>query len=269
MKGLHRFLIPILIFPLMLGLPACNAENTIKVGEPPASSASAPAERTPEEKAAFRQEIHDRVRKRNGGKEPTHAQLLDELWRKGSEVVGAVVDYGKPRIVAKGAKPELIIDGESIEFNGNIIKFGDSLKKWKEILASPARCTEDKLAAECTWDNLGIQAGTENGGNKNNVKYINIHINQRPPDFPTNSPSYYSPKNPFPGYLELDGFGIDAKTQFWEIRSSVNPKRNMRCGLRDCSHPGGGSTDGKGSSIYMILNSKDDHGNIYEFSVSR
>jgi hypothetical protein len=43
----------------------------------------------------------------------------------------------------------------------------------------------------------------------------------------------------FHGYLQLDGYGIDAATEFWEIKSATENKRRWRCGLLDCARPSG------------------------------
>lgn len=145
---------------------------------------------------------------------------------------------------------------------------------------SKARCDSNKIATACVWDDIGIQAGTKPGGKRGAVTYLTIFLNKRPidpykglvthnPDGTLITPDVdYAPKQAFSGYLELDGFGIDAKTEFWELLSTANPERRLTCGTRDCTHPTG-SLGGNSGVLYLTTNRNDEHGNIYEFSIGR
>lgn len=199
---------------------------------------------------------------------------------KGAEKAGAIPDYGKPRIVPKGAKPEIVIKDDKIMFNGRLLQFGKPINEWKKIFMSKARCDSNKIATACVWDDIGIQAGTKPGGKRGAVTYLTIFLNKRPidpykglvthnPDGTLITPDVdYAPKQAFSGYLELDGFGIDAKTEFWELLSTANPERRLTCGTRDCTHPTG-SLGGNSGVLYLTTNRNDEHGNIYEFSIGR
>jgi hypothetical protein len=112
---------------------------------------------------------------------------------------------------------------------------------------------------------------------KKTVKQISIYVNLAPKDpyaglvthEPDGTPvkqTYDSkPKKPFPGYFELDGVGIDAKSKFWEIEKKIESRRNLRCDPNDCSHPHGYFSDS--ASIFMRLNRTDEYGEIYEFGI--
>lgn len=199
----------------------------------------------------------------------------NQLMEKGRSFAGADETYGEVRIVKKGAKPEVVLKGQSIFIDGRAVRIGASLTEWKRALKGAARCSSrPNDITLCVWDELGVQAGTGLRG-KNTVLFFNLflHVDPSPPwnqKLPDGNsmpkPTDHRPRKPFPGYLELDGFGVDAKTEFWELRAKAEPVRNLRCGLRDCSHPRGGFSDD--SSLYMRLNRASDRGNIVEFSVS-
>lgn len=275
----------LLTLSLALVILGCEAKEPVKTesAAPPASAqtqvptASTSKTVTP----GLREELLEKARARKGGEEPTQLDLFNELMRKGAEKAGAIPDYGKPRIVPQGAKPEIIIKGDKVTYNGKLLAFGRPINEWKKILTSKARCDSTKLATACVWDDIGVQAGSTIGSKHEAVSYLTIILNKRPldsykeleKDIPnggaTMNPSIdYSPKQAFSGYLELDGFGIDAKTEFWELLKTANPERNLRCGIRDCTHPGGALSSGSGA-LYLTTNRNDEHGNIYEFSISQ
>jgi hypothetical protein len=160
----------------------------------------------------------------------------DEFWK----------DAPQPRIVPKGAKPELIVKGKEIWLNGKLLPLGGTVEEWKKLMPGEAKCVENRLFVHCQWHSLGLSSGT-NMEDTTRFHHITVHLNLPPKTksyasmYPDGTPMEPLPdigiKNPFLGYLEIDGFGIDAQTQFWEILQSVNPKRRLRCGLRDCQYP--------------------------------
>ena len=239
---------------------ACQASDTTNASQDdPATT------QTSQDKQTLRDEIYERARKNNGGKEPTKLELLNELKGKAQEHAGEVKDWGKPRVVARGPKPEIVIKGDQIFIGGTQLKAGESLARWKAVIGGGARC-EGSDSISCIWDQLGIEVGTyKNSPNLVSGMQITLNIEPQDPLFPRPRPEYL-PKHPFPGYLELDGFGIDAQTKFWEIRSSSDPTRNLRCNSRDCSHPHGRFSDT--ANLYLRLNSKREDGNVYEFTIS-
>jgi len=234
------------------GLPsACQAKELVTVAATvPASSASA----------------------------PTTLDRLDEGMRRAEEQAGAIKKYPEPRIVLRGAKPEVIIKGGEISFEGRPLRIGGSLEEWKRVIGKAPRChAEERQPTRCTWDELGIQAMTP-WSNDTVVSEMTIHLNPRPKDpyegLVTHSPDGtprkrlpdFTPKKPFQGYLELDGFGIDSKPGFWAIRAQADRRRNLDCGLRDCSHPSGLLRESV--KLYLRLNRNDEYGNVFEFSIS-
>jgi hypothetical protein len=178
---------------------------------------------------------------------------------------------------SSNVKPELNIENQAITFNKLPLKLGDSLKEWKKVLGGHPRCDEAPPGPVlCIWDELGISVGTVI--NRSTVKFINVYVrieekNEEIFQFPTNpdgSPSQelpsFEPKAAFPGYLRMDHMTIDAKTTFKEIRAKAERKRGLRCGLRDCSHPGGMFS--ASAAIYMRLTRPDENGTLYELSIS-
>jgi len=275
---MKRLLVTLSLALVMLG---CEAKEPAQLeASPPAASAQTPKPDVNTPKTVdpgLREELLEKARKRNGGREPTQLDLFNELMRKGAEKAGAVPDYGKPRIVPKGAKPEIVIKGDKITYNGKQLVLGTSLREWEKTLGKPTRRSEGKLAHLFVWDYFGFDLVTDT---KNKVDQIKIYINKRPidpyknlvthnPDGTPITPDVdYTPKQAFSGYLELDGFGIDAKTELWELLSTANPERRLTCGTRDCTHPSG-SLGGNSGVLYLTTNRNDEHGNIYEFSIGR
>ena len=272
---MKRILVTLSLALVMLGCEAKEPEK-LEITAPAASTQTPePTANTPT--PGLREELLERARKRKGGKEPTQFDLFNELMRKGAEKAGAIPDYGKPRIVPKGAKPEIIIKGDKITYNGKQLVLGASLREWEKIFGKPTRRDEDKPPVLLVWDSLGFHIMADN---KKKVDQIKIYINKRPidpykglvthnPDGTPITPDVdYTPKQAFSGYLELDGFGIDAKTEFWELLSTANPERRLTCGTRDCTHPSG-SLGGNSGVLYFTTNRNDEHGTIYEFSISK
>lgn len=275
---MQKFLVALSLTLVMLG---CEAREPTQSE----TSASTVSTQAPEPKASkptkadpnLREELLERARKRNGGKEPTHAELLDELMRKAAEEAGAVPHKEDLRIVPKGAKPEIIIKGDKITYNGKQLVLGSSLSAWEKIIGKPTRRYDDRAPILVVWDDKGFHAMADD---KNKVDQIEFFLNKRPPDpykglvthsadgTPLKPDVDYSPKKSFSGYLELDGFGIDAKTEFWELQATAKRERRLTCGTRDCTHPTG-SLGGDSGVLYFTLNRNDAHGNIYEFSIGR
>ncbi|WP_230969774.1 DUF7738 domain-containing protein [Nitrogeniibacter aestuarii] len=251
----------------------CDASDQSAFSRQSAPSSQGAKEATSKE--TLREEIYRRARERNGGKEPTRLELINEFARKAYEETGAVTDYGTPRTIVRGAKPEIVIQGEQIMIDGTLISVGDPIENWQLALPGNPRCTSGiNSRVLCAWDDLGIEVGSSLKDHKiANFLMITIIKEEREPWNPLMpdgstmpEPPDLSPRNPFPGYLELDGFGIDAETEFWEIRERANPERKLRCGSNDCSHPFGGFSEK--ARIYLRLNSASEHGNVYEFSIS-
>lgn len=72
-------------------------------------------------------------------------------------------------------------------------------------------------------------------------------------------------RHPFTGYLEIDGFGIDKETEFWEVQSNVYTRRNLHCGLKSCEFPGG--TFGPNGGIDLHLNGGSESATIEKIKI--
>jgi len=200
---------------------------------------------------------------------------LQEKFKKFIENPGSVITpYGRPRTVAKGAKPEIIIKGEQIFIAGKPVKIGDRLEVWKSAIPSNPRCDNNPPTILCAWDALGIEIFTKTNIDTTVISaYFYINLEPREPllvtKWPDGTPAVDTkdlrPKNPFRGYFEIDGYGIDAKTEFWEILAKANPERNLHCGVLDCGFPLGALNDR--DTIRFRLNKPSKKGNIFEISI--
>jgi hypothetical protein len=182
--------------------------------------------------------------------------------------------YDKPRIVPRGAKPEIIVKGDQLFIEGKHVAIGQPLEIWKQAIRGAPRC-DDTLNLSCDWDDLGLTLLTEGGVVKQIEVYFNLepwgNFAERAPDGtpipPTRDPR---PKHPFPGYFEWDGYAIDKNTRFWEIRASVDPYRNVRCDLltNNC-----GNTTARfntNAKIYLELYQvTHENGKLASFSIGR
>jgi hypothetical protein len=181
-----------------------------------------------------------------------------------------------PFLATKSAAPTVIVAGDSITYAGKRARLNSSLNEWRSLLGSSPR-HHAELPNIYVWDDLGIQLVTASA-KPYGVKQIKVYLNLKPRDpaedlFTTNPDGTPAtklptphPHKPFTGYLELDGFGIDAQSQFWEIRARADRARNLDCGLRDCSHPHGAF--GPRGGVYLRLDRNDEFGRVYEFSVA-
>lgn len=262
-------LITLLISSLISG---CQARESGGTTNSPASSPQ--GTQGAESEGSLRSELYERARSRNGGKEPTKLELFNALVGKAQEHIDTPKTNRNPRTVARGARPEIIIRGSEISINGTRVSIGDPIASWRNTLTESPVCHENSVRTLCVWDQLGIQVTTQSIKNAAVLDFT-VYQNIEPlapwnPQLPDGSmmkaPPDYRPKQAFPGYLELDGYGIDAKTQFWEIRAKADPKRNLRCGSRDCSHPHGGFSDK--ANLYLRLNGATENSTLYEFTIS-
>jgi hypothetical protein len=171
--------------------------------------------------------------------------------------------------------PSVLIKHGSINVGGHPVEIGGDIGDWSKALGTaPSRTSEHSIVS--VWDDYGIQVFTSRE-RPSKVKQITVYVNLEPHDpmedlfttMPDGTPIKrgpdLQPKQPYRGRLELDGFQIGAATKFSEIRRHALPSRNLRCGLRDCSHPIGAFDDSAG--IYLRLNGSRDDALVYEFSV--
>jgi len=208
-------------------------------------------------------------------KEPTMLDRWNEVRRQAAIATGAITTYPPPRRVKRYAKPEIIINGSNIFFDGKPLEFGRPLNEWKNILNRIPHC--DKTGMEwCVWEDLGLEVSTRTKSNFG-VSTVNIKLSisqdlveetrASPPDGTTDNTSKadWLARHPFTGYLEIDGFGIDKETKFWELQSSIDSRRNLRCGIRSCEFPSG--MFGPSSMIDLHLNGGSESATIEEIKI--
>lgn len=208
-------------------------------------------------------------------KEPTILDRWNEVKRRAALATGAIKNAPPARRVKIYAKPEIIIKGSSIFFDGKLLELGLPLTSWKNIIKREPRC--DKSGIEwCVWEDLGLEASTDEKSNFG-VNSITIKISIPENSFNETKTPYSDeiPDNaqkadwlahhPFTGYLEIDGFGIDKETKFWELQSNIDVRRNLSCGLRNCEFPKG--IFGPKSNIALHLNGKNESATIEEIEI--
>lgn len=200
---------------------------------------------------------------------------LNEVRQKALGELRALEYPDEPRKIKRGAVPELIVIKDEIFFNSKKLKLDEPLTKWKKTIGSTPRCFEDGTIF-CVWEDYGLEIGTS-AKHPGKVKFINIYISFDPDDQqigradypdgrPAEPPEDDTPHRPFTGYLEFNGVGIDAKTEFWEIQAGRTKNKSLRCGILDCSHPRGAF--GEHATIGFVLDGKNEHGRIKRIGIS-
>ena len=188
-----------------------------------------------------------------------------------------VSPHAHARHIVRGAKPELRIVKNTLLFNNKVLPLGGKIERWRAAIGLGADCTNiARPPIACRWNEYGIKILTDSTGKY--VKSIDIYF--RLPENPlADLPAILSdgtpnsldaghfPNSPFKGYLEIDGFGIDKNTLFWEVRSSVRQERNFKCGLRDCQFPRGLMAPSTHISMSLIGRTENDP--IEKISINR
>lgn len=171
--------------------------------------------------------------------------------------------------------PSLTIQSGSVMYASQSLVLGQDIKTWSEIIGGRPRGIPDQPAV-FIWDDLGLEVLTD-WKDPSKVVQLTIYLNLEPQNEVTNlvatkpdgSPlerrSNLRPNKPFSGRLVLDGFVVDAKTRFSDIRAHADPSRRLRCGLRDCSHPGGALNDS--TVISLRLTGTRDTERVYELVI--
>lgn len=206
--------------------------------------------------------------------------LIVERWnslvQKAMNEVGGFDIGATTRIISRAARPEIILEGGRIWIDGRQVKMGDPLSSWKMSLPGPARCSSwgDKKSGGtlCRWDQLGIEVSTSNL-QETEVDNFSIFMNVDLPnpwysrtDEPPAPPPNYLPAHSFRGYLEIDGFGVDRNTKFWELAKSVDPAHNLRFDLSDCSFPHG--RFGGAARLFLRLHGANKNSTVLEFTIN-
>jgi len=109
---------------------------------------------------------------------PSLGQRLGQAIEKAAKTTGALKDYGSPRQVHRGGKPELILKGEHISFNGKPLVWGKSMEEWRSVIGKGVVCSaRNERPGWCKWDALGIEiAGSI--GKPDQVSTLNVHFNR-------------------------------------------------------------------------------------------
>lgn len=138
--------------------------------------------------------------------------------------------------VERGGKPEAILEGSHIIYDGKPLKIGGSMDDWLEVLGSHSRGGPG--IGPYLWDGLGVMIAHHYSSSEEIV----FVINHRPP------PKYRDPgaapgedggpvKNTFSGYLEIGGVGIDSQTTVEDINKQIDYPYGFTCsrGMNMCS----------------------------------
>lgn len=167
--------------------------------------------------------------------------------------------------ISAAGQPRIVIRGSTITVNGKAVWLGATLDSWKAALPGRSRCISNRNSVTiCAWDEYGIEIGTD-AVETNRAKFVNIEFAFSAP-IEGFSRASSSPKYPFRGYLELDGYPITSVTEFRSIRQNSDPKRNLRCGGSECGNPSGGFSEA--ASLYFQLDSESERGTPLVFSLS-
>lgn len=200
-------------------------------------------------------------------------KIGQRLKQKASKKIKEMMEAGQPRIVPRSAKPEIILKNDQIRIDGKLVVMGEPIERWKAAIPGKYRCKGEHGDIACDWDDLGITLLAERGM----VKHFTVYFNLTPwmefartgpdgawvPPYPDTRP-----KHPFRGYFELDGYGIDANTQFWEIRASVDPDRNVRCDFLTNNCGTTTARFGGGAIIYFQLyETISERGKLADFTI--
>jgi hypothetical protein len=198
-----------------------------------------------------------------------------EFLRRAIEVAGEIKDYGKPRVVQRGANPELIIHSSEISFNGKPLKLGAHIDEWKKVFGASPR-SFPKHPTSYVWDDLGIEIVTEHE-QVTKVVQLTVYLNQKPKDpyagmvtvRPDGSPIMplpdFNPKNMFRGYFELDGAGIDRQTKVWEVNALAKRRNKFYCmmSLNSCH----AATEDNRYTLDFSTDNRKGEGLIYVFTL--
>lgn len=212
-------------------------------------------------------------------KSETIGQKIDKYFTKliaGSSVY-EINQYGTPRHVSRGKKPEVIIRNDTITINGQPVDMFDTVDSWISALGPPSNgCKFQKITGYCVWLKYGITISTDNREGKPLVVAAILYLN-----VPQYSPYFFQeksdseqgqkakkdtekpPRKPmqlFPGYLEINGYGLNADTKQWEVLKAAKSWKDPIDGNfgadvgchRDCHYASG--QVGQNTMIYIGTN---------------
>lgn len=203
---------------------------------------------------------------------PTMGERMGAALEKAAKATGAIKDHGEVRKVKPGAAPKIVLKDGKIFYNDQPLVLGQDFARWRKVIGEKSAVCggQGGKTSWCKWDEAGIEIGNGADGS-GKVRHLSLlfqpQLKERaeyaPPDQP--APQWMT-AGVFPGYLELDGFGIDKETRFWEIKQSVSRQRELRCGLKDCSHPMGSFSEQ--ANLYLTLAGRDERSALKKFNIS-
>lgn len=141
--------------------------------------------------------------------------------------------------VERGGKPEAILEGGHIIYDGKPLKVGGPMDDWLGVLGSHSRGGPG--IGPYLWDGLGIKIA-QNYSSSEEIVFVLNH--RPPPEYNFEKRWRKEPgeeggpvKNTFSGYLEIGGVGIDSQTTVEDINMQIDYPYGLTCsrGMNMCS----------------------------------
>lgn len=175
-----------------------------------------------------------------------------------------------PREIKRGARPEVIINGNDITFDGKRLRLGADVQEWIDVLGPNFR---ERLGI-LIWDDTGLLV-TLHHQRKQEVRSLGVELNfkqlysEYEPEYETYKPGVSNaPAHFFKGYLEINGLAIDAQSTIRETNRRSNGELSIRCskGINICNDD---ISVGTGAVVpYFEVDSRKEDSIIYGISVS-
>ena len=197
------------------------------------------------------------------------APMSDEI-RAIREAGGAIRKRSETRFIAPGARPAILLEGAALTFEGRELALGGPVAGWKKVIGGAPACRRSAGGGDiCVWDALGLRVETDPA--RLAVRAFTLYFAVPAAAGAASSaalrvdPADVAPARPFGGYFALDGFGIDAKAKFWEMRDNAGGERALRCGILDCTRPAGRFGP---DAMFLQLDGRDETGTIKQLTLA-
>ena len=166
-----------------------------------------------------------------------------------------------------GQRPSTVlrIAGGTFNVNGVELRLGDDVARWRSVLGKESRVFRG-LSTVYVWDDKGVWVATTKRANAVIEVEITVNVEDLKESM-VKGRAPQAPKRAYSGSLIFDGVRVSPTTAFRDIRAGADPQRNLRCGLRDCSHPHGGF--GNDAELLVRLAGKSDQDKVLEMSFSK
>jgi hypothetical protein len=174
-----------------------------------------------------------------------------------------------PREINRGAKPEVIVNGNDITIDGQPLRLGADAQEWVDVLGSGFR----KHYRAFIWDEKGLSA-LPYPNDENKVVALSVTLNFKqsssqgePAHEELRSGGNHVPKEPFKGYLEINGLAVDAQSTIRETNLRSNGELSIRCskGINICSDSIGRGEDAP--LLYFEVDGREEESVIYDVQV--